>query len=182
MKIMHKAATALALGTALLAAPAMADNADIAEAVEAALADTQLDACMTELEITENVVMQNIDSTISTLEHLKAMGVSVSMDDFGTGYSSLSYLRRLPVDTVKIDKSFVQSRELSERLIVLRSIIAMAKGLNQKIIAEGVEYESDVADLLQLGCENAQGYLFGEPMSIKDVEEMLADEIALAGE
>jgi EAL domain-containing protein (putative c-di-GMP-specific phosphodiesterase class I) len=146
----------------------------LAEAVEAALADTQLDACMTELEITENVVMQNIDSAIITLEHLKAMGVSVSMDDFGTGYSSLSYLRRLPVDTVKIDKSFV--RELpdnKEDASIAMAIIAMAKSLNLNVVAEGVENHRQLNFFRQQGVQVVQGYLFSKPVPADAFGRML---------
>jgi diguanylate cyclase (GGDEF)-like protein len=151
----------------------------LAEAVEAALADTQLDACMTELEITENVVMQNIDSAIITLEHLKAMGVSVSMDDFGTGYSSLSYLRRLPVDTVKIDKSFV--RELpdnKEDASIAMAIIAMAKSLNLNVVAEGVENHRQLNFFRQQGVQVVQGYLFSKPVPAEAFGRMLKQQCA----
>ena len=95
---------------------------------------------MTELEITENMAMENIDSAISVLDRLKYMGVTIAMDDFGTGYSSLSYLRRLPIDIVKIDKSFVHEiPDSDEDVTIASTIIAMAQSLNLSLIVEGVE-------------------------------------------
>jgi len=158
---------------------AQLSRAGLADAVETALADTQLDACMTELEITENVVMQNIDSAISTLEHLKEMGVSVSMDDFGTGYSSLSYLRRLPVDTVKIDKSFVHEiPDNREDTSIAMAIIAMAKSLNLNIVAEGVENHRQLNFFRQQGVQVVQGYLFSEPVPAEAFGRMLEQQDA----
>ncbi|MCB1460468.1 MAG: EAL domain-containing protein, partial [Nitratireductor sp.] len=98
------------------------------------------------------------------------------------GYSSLSYLMRFPFDTIKIDQSFVQARDRKERLVVLRSMIAMAHGLNQKLIAEGIEYESDIVELMQLGCEFGQGYLLGEPMGIADATRLVSEELRMAGQ
>ena len=103
------------------------------------------------MEVTESLVMENPEHSSEVLRRIHSLGIGLSMDDFGTGYSSLSYLTKFPFDTIKIDKSFVQSRENSERLIVLRSIVAMAKGLNQKIIAEGTELESDIAEFAGIG-------------------------------
>ncbi len=117
------------------------------------------------IEVTESMVMENPEHASQILRRIKATGIGLSLDDFGTGYSSLSYLLKFPFDTLKIDKSFMQSKLQHEKLIVLRSIITLAHGLNQSVVAEGVEYESDVTDLLQLGCEYAQGYLFGEPLN-----------------
>ena len=126
--------------------------------------------------------MENPEHSSQILQRIKALGVGISLDDFGTGYSSLSYLMKFPFDTIKIDKSFIHAREQHERTVILRSIVALAHGLNQTIIAEGIEYESDVTELLQLGCEYAQGYLFGEPMNALDVEKMLLEELKLAGQ
>ena len=110
------------------------------------------------------------------------MGVRIALDDFGTGYSSLSYLLRFPFDTIKIDSSFIQARKRKERLVVLRSIIALGHGLEQSIIAEGVENESDVTELMQLGCECAQGYYFGEPMEAQMIDHLISRETRLAGQ
>jgi EAL domain-containing protein (putative c-di-GMP-specific phosphodiesterase class I) len=122
------------------------------------------------------MVMENPEHSTQIMSRIKALGVGISLDDFGTGYSSLSYLLKVPFNAIKIDKSFVQAREQHERLVILRSIIALGHGLNQSIIAEGVEYESDATDLMQLGCEYAQGYLFGEPMIIDAVYQVIESE------
>ncbi|MGI9352627.1 MAG: EAL domain-containing protein [Rhizobiaceae bacterium] len=127
------------------------------------------------IEITESMVMENPEHASQVLGRIKATGIGLSLDDFGTGYSSLSYLLKFPFDTLKIDKSFIQSRQQQEKLVVLRSIITLAHGLDQSVVAEGVEYESDVTDLLQLGCEFAQGYLFGEPVDRADAAALLAN-------
>jgi EAL domain-containing protein (putative c-di-GMP-specific phosphodiesterase class I) len=137
---------------------------------------------MMRIELTEGLVMENPEYSTEVLHRIKALGVGLSMDDFGTGFSSLSYLMRFPFDTIKIDRSFIHARDRKERLVVLRSIIAMAHGLNQKLIAEGVETETDVAELLQLGCEFGQGYLFGEPMPASAAELLVAEEYRLAGQ
>jgi len=155
---------------------------DIVNDLRTALKKSQLPPDLLRMEVTESLVMENPEHSSEVLRRINALGVGLSMDDFGTGYSSLSYLTKFPFDTIKIDKSFVQSRDKPERLVVLRSIVAMAQGLNQKIIAEGTELESDITDLLQLGCEFAQGYLFGEPMAIEDVEDLLSEEFAQAGQ
>lgn len=131
---------------------------------------------MLKIEVTESMVMQNPEHATQILQRIKALGTGVSLDDFGTGYSSLSYLLRFPFDTIKIDKSFIQARSQYERLVILNSIIGLGQSLNQTIIAEGVEYESDVTDLIQLGCQYAQGFLFGEPARIEDVEKSVLEE------
>lgn len=130
------------------------------------------------VEVTESIVMENPEHAAQVLSRIKALGIGLSIDDFGTGYSSLSYLLRFPFDTIKIDKSFLQARLQHERMIVLRSIIGLGHGLNQSIVCEGVEFESDVTDLLQLGCEYAQGYLFGEPVSKETILKMPTEEAA----
>ena len=155
---------------------------DIINDIAATLEENQLPAELLRIEVTENLVMENPEHSSQILQRIKTMGVGISLDDFGTGYSSLSYLMKFPFDTIKIDKSFIHAREQHERTVILRSIVALAHGLNQTIIAEGVEYESDVTELLQLGCEYAQGYLFSEPMNALDVEKMLLDEHKQAGQ
>ncbi|MDJ0614248.1 MAG: EAL domain-containing protein [Rhizobiaceae bacterium] len=151
---------------------------DIVQDIDLALKNCGLDASRLRIEVTESMVMDNPEHSTQILKRIKDLGVGISLDDFGTGYSSLSYLLRFAFDTIKIDKSFVQARSQHERLVVLRSIIALAHSLDQSIIAEGIEYESDVTDLLQLGCEFAQGYFFGEPMKTSDALKMVMDEAA----
>jgi diguanylate cyclase (GGDEF)-like protein len=138
------------------------------------LAAANVDPVMAELEITENVVMQNIDSAVSTLAKLKQTGVRIAMDDFGTGYSSLGYLRRLPVDMVKIDQSFVSGiPESNEDAIIARTIIAMAKSLNLSLVVEGVENARQLRFFRQQGCDIVQGYLFSEPVTAVEMLKIL---------
>lgn len=150
--------------------------------IQAALEKSGLPASSLKIELTENLVMSNPEYSNQVLRRIKALGVGLSLDDFGTGYSSLSYLMRFPFDTIKIDKSFIQARNKKERLIVLRSIIAMAHGLEHELIAEGVEMESDVTELRQMGCEYAQGYLFGGAVELEEVNKILQKELLLAGQ
>ncbi|MFZ1813318.1 MAG: EAL domain-containing protein [Rhizobiaceae bacterium] len=155
---------------------------DIVNDIRSVLKKTGLPASMLRIELTESLVMENPEHSAEVLGRIKALGVGLSLDDFGTGFSSLSYLMRFPFDTIKIDQSFVRARDRKERLVVLRSIIAMAHGLGQKLIAEGIEFESDVTELQQLGCEYGQGYLLGEPMNFSDTGRLAEEEFRLAGQ
>lgn len=132
------------------------------------LAETGLDASCLELEVTESMLMGDIDAVIDRLEHLKATGVTITIDDFGTGYSSLSYLKRLPVNNLKVDRQFV--RDIPDDLNdmeITSAVIAVAHKLNLKVVAEGVEDE-DQRDFLMINkCDYAQGYLFSKPMSME---------------
>ena len=144
------------------------------DVVAQALGESGLDASMTELEITENVAMENIDSAINILDKLKCMGVSVAMDDFGTGYSSLSYLRRLPIDIVKIDKSFVREiPDSAEDVTIAQAIIDMAQSLNLSLVVEGVENVRQLNFFRQQGVNIVQGYLFSKPVEASELLKML---------
>ncbi|MGI9475799.1 MAG: EAL domain-containing protein [Hyphomicrobiaceae bacterium] len=127
------------------------------------------------LEITESLVMENPERAADMLDLLKIAGAGLSLDDFGTGYSSLAYLERFPFDTIKIDRHLVQSSTGGEGSgpIIVRSIVAMAKELDKKIVAEGVEAADDVGFLRSIGCQYAQGYYYGEPMEERDVTDLL---------
>ncbi len=142
--------------------------------VEQTLSQTGVTPACLELELTESIVMRNVDASIAMLTTLKAMGVQLSIDDFGTGYSSLSYLHRLPISRVKIDQSFI--REIlthSRPPMIVRAIIAMAHSLDLFVLAEGVEQEGQRTVLLDEGCDYAQGYLFGRPMPTDAFAQML---------
>ena len=142
--------------------------------VEQVLGQTGLTPACLELELTESIVMRNVDASIAMLTTLRTMGVQLSIDDFGTGYSSLSYLHRLPINRVKIDQSFILEILTQTRPpMIVRAIIAMAHSLNLLVLAEGVEQEFQRTTLTEAGCDYAQGYLFGQPMPADEFARML---------
>ncbi len=131
-----------------------------------------------ELEITETVLVDDISNVIKKLEFLKRYGVQTAIDDFGTGYSAFSYLRKLPVETIKIDKSFVDAMMKDETgNIIVESIVDMVNRLGYKTIAEGVEHQEQLDYLREIGCEYVQGYLMGRPMPRQQLEELLEEQI-----
>ena len=139
------------------------------------LHETGLDARHIKLEITETAVMENPEIATARLERLQKMGFQVAMDDFGTGYSSLSYLQKLPIDILKIDRSFVQTMlENPNNLEIIKAIIGLGKILELRIVAEGVETPEQLTALQALGCDLAQGYLLGKPMPREQAEALLS--------
>jgi diguanylate cyclase (GGDEF)-like protein len=149
-------------------------NDELIDDVENTLADSGIRPETLKLEITESTAMENAEHTINLLHRLKKVGVQLSMDDFGTGFSSLSYLQRLPFDTLKIDRSFVYSvGENGENSEILQTIISLAKNLKMRVIAEGIETDSQLAVLRNLGCDYGQGYLLAKPKSKDDTEKLL---------
>lgn len=146
----------------------------IVEFVELTLAQHNLDPHHLKLEITESVVMENIEVAMRKLEQLRTLGVKLSIDDFGTGYSSLSYLHRLSTDTLKIDRSFVQNMaQNNENAEIVRTIITLAKTLHMDVTAEGIETVDQLEMLRALGCECGQGYLFAKPMEADAAFQLL---------
>ncbi|MFZ6658597.1 putative bifunctional diguanylate cyclase/phosphodiesterase [Undibacterium sp. TJN19] len=142
--------------------------------VKEALERYQISPKWLELEITESMLMHSTESVIAIMEQITAQDVVLALDDFGTGYSSLSYLKRFPIDTLKIDRSFIQSIPADQNDCAIASaIIVMAKQLNHKVIAEGVETEEQLAFLIKAGCDEVQGYLYSRPVSPGELLKLL---------
>lgn len=138
---------------------------NLADLVLRSMAACNIDPRFVEIEVTESAIMNDADSSISTLEAMKAHGISISIDDFGTWYSSLSYLKRLPLDILKIDQSFVRDITTDHNdAAIVRAIIGLARSLGKKVIAEGVEDDRQLSFLNAYGCNYGQGYLFGKPL------------------
>ncbi len=135
----------------------------VADRVSELLAARRLPASALTLEITESALMDDPELAAETLKQLRELGVGISVDDFGTGYSSLSYLRRFPVTSVKIDRTFVDSLGSPDDDAMVAGIVNLAHTLGLKVVAEGVENELQLATLTDLGCDYAQGYLFSRP-------------------
>jgi EAL domain-containing protein (putative c-di-GMP-specific phosphodiesterase class I) len=149
---------------------------DLVEMITAAIHGAGLDPALVELEITESVAMENIKGTVEKLKKLSDLGISFSIDDFGTGYSSLSYLKKLPIQTLKIDKSFMQDVTTNyDDAMIVSAVILMAHSLNLKVIAEGVESTEQLDFLLDRQCNEMQGYLFSRPLSADKFAQLFSD-------
>ena len=132
------------------------------------------------LELTESIVLENIEDIITKMSTLKLLGVTFSMDDFGTGYSSLQYLKRLPLDQIKIDQSFVRDIGTDPNdAAIVQTIIAMTDALGLHVIAEGVETEAQSVFLHKHGCHAFQGYLFSKPIPVREFEQLIAQYVEL---
>ncbi|MFP4388361.1 MAG: putative bifunctional diguanylate cyclase/phosphodiesterase [Desulfococcaceae bacterium] len=138
-----------------------------------AAGDSGLPGSLLRVELTESVLIENVDHMADTLSGLKAMGVRIAIDDFGTGYSSLSYLHRFPIDVIKIDRSFVVRMGSREKRDLVAVIVSIAHGMNMTVVAEGVETEEQLATLREYGCEYGQGFLFSEPLTPEAAETLI---------
>ncbi len=149
---------------------------DLASQIGKTLKETGLDPCCLDVEITETIAMEDADRSAVVLTELKALGVRLDIDDFGTGYSSLSRLQRFPVDTLKIDRSFISRMDTDvETGEIIRLIVMLAHGLRLKVVAEGVETHAQADLLRDMGCELAQGYLYSKPVPAETIEQLLSN-------
>ncbi|WML36727.1 bifunctional diguanylate cyclase/phosphodiesterase [Clostridium sp. OS1-26] len=150
------------------------ENTKFLSFVKKTLEETKADASWLEFEITEGSIMQNPDKTIETLTRLRELGIRIALDDFGTGYSSLGYLSKFPIDKIKIDKTFVKDiPENKEDIAIVKTIIDLCKNIGSLAMAEGVEKEEQLKVLSNYGCDEVQGYLFGRPVPLEEIEKML---------
>ena len=151
---------------------------DVADVVAQIIKETPVSPRSIEVEITETAMMQHEKLAVEVLQRLKGIGITVSLDDFGTGYSSLSYLRQFPVDTVKIDRSFITELTTDpDDAAITAAIISMAKTLNLTIVAEGVETEEQLEILRGFGCDEMQGYLFSPPVPADEATLLLSENV-----
>ena len=154
------------------------EHPNLVEQVRDVVRETGITPSCLKLEITESAVMENAETAIAILKQIRETGIRVSIDDFGTGYSSLSYLHRFPIDTLKIDRSFVNTMEEgSENGEIVRIILALARALKLDVIAEGIESIHEFHQLRILGCEYGQGYMFSRPLQAKDIERIILGEL-----
>jgi diguanylate cyclase (GGDEF)-like protein/PAS domain S-box-containing protein len=159
--------------------PRQIEQTQFVERIHAALNQHGLHSSLLEVEITENLIMKDVEHTVEKLKQLSAGGIKIAIDDFGTGYSSLTYLKKFPIHTIKIDQSFIADIERDGDTSIVTAIIAMAKGLKLNLIAEGVETENQLAFLRSMECDEMQGYLFSEPLSAQAATELLAEKVSL---
>ena len=148
-------------------------QADLAERVARSLAETRLAPGALHLEITESMIIDLSERAGTALRNLRRLGVAIALDDFGTGFSSLSTLRTMPVEVLKIDRSFVVGRETERNLAIVEAVVRLAHALNIEVVAEGIETPAARAALQAVGCDRGQGYLFGRPMPAEDLEALL---------
>ena len=149
------------------------ESPDFVESVMRALQVYSLDGNQLELEITESLLMRDFEANAIKLGRLSAAGIRLAIDDFGTGYSSFKYLSRFPIHTLKIDQSFIQELDREENISIVNAMIAMGRGMNLNVVAEGVETEAQLLRLQQMQCHEVQGYYYSAPVSAHEASELL---------
>jgi EAL domain-containing protein (putative c-di-GMP-specific phosphodiesterase class I) len=162
--------------------PRQFDDPNLVADVAAALASADIGAALLKLEVTEGLIMRDTGKSIETLRNLKDFGVTIAIDDFGTGYSSLSYLRKLPLDVLKIDRSFVQGIGASaEDDAIVRAVLSVAQSLGLSVTAEGIETDEQARLLREWSCQAGQGYLFSRPLPAEELTALFRAQSALSG-
>ena len=144
---------------------------NLTEIVQQTIEHENLNPRLLELEVTESMIFYDIEDISRQLERIRSLGVSISMDDFGTGYSSIGLLDRIPIDVIKLDRMFINNLNTPRKRAIIKAIIRMAESLDMDVIAEGVEREDDVETLTELGCYLVQGYFYGKPMKVEEIDE-----------
>lgn len=151
-------------------------NKDLRNHLQGAIARYNLDPKLIELEVTESSVIENIEKSIVILKDLKSLGVTIAMDDFGTGFSSLSYLKLLPIDVLKIDRTFISGLpDDGDDVVIVKAIFSMAEAMNLNVVAEGIETSQQMEFLVDTGCQYSQGYHFSKPLPLEDFEEWVGE-------
>lgn len=151
-------------------------KSNLVDEIKSVLAETGLPSKYLEIEVTESIFMENTDDIITAMKHFKEMDIDIALDDFGTGFSSLNYLKRFPIDTLKIDKTFLKDIETDEEnFTMIQTIIAMGRCLGLTVVAEGVETQGQLDTIKQLGCDIAQGYLYSKPATTEQADQFLLD-------
>ena len=162
------------LSIAVNLSPVQFSQNDLDSSIVACLKDSGLNPQNLELELTESCLMENVDAAYQTLTRLQSHGINISIDDFGTGYSGLSYLRTLPINVLKVDRSFVADIDSNEHdTAIVAAVISMAKALDLRVVAEGVETSKQLDVLMEMDCDEAQGYLFSRPVSAEVAKSLL---------
>jgi EAL domain-containing protein (putative c-di-GMP-specific phosphodiesterase class I) len=172
----------LDLRVAVNLSPMQFKDPDLLDSVRAALADSCLPPQRLEFEITEGALMADSSQTMATLNALRDMGVRVSLDDFGTGYSSMSYLKRLPLSSLKIDRSFVEGLPHQEESVaIVRAILSLARSLGFNVTAEGVETVEQAHMLRHMACDVVQGFLFSKPVPAEEIPRLITQRLSERG-
>ena len=148
----------------------------VIDTLERQLDEYKLPASLLEVEVTETVVMEKTDQNLKVLYDIHNLGISIALDDFGTGYSSMSYLTQLPLNVLKIDRSFVNDMETIQGAAIVKAVVALAKGLSLKVVAEGVETKEQLERLKELSCDYVQGFYYSKPLENDVLEKRFLED------